>query len=316
MKHARLVWTGFAVVALAGTAAFAIACSDKAGRTTASAASMAASGCTAEMAANCTPEMAAARAARGAKASAVTASAGCCAPGARGAAATTAAMDGCATKGAKASAVTPSAGCCAPGARGAAATTAAMDGCATKGAKVSAVTASAGCCAAKGAAKGAVNTTAAATPTGRVDAMPAGASCGTHGKASGSMAHTGCDACDDMASCQSDIAEAGGRMQVVPLKNGLMYVYTAESSAKVRAVQAAVGRHAERMQAVSSAADKATLCPSCKELRGAAASGKLTREVVNIESGCLTLVTSSDARLVSKLYALAGVNSGARTAKS
>jgi hypothetical protein len=132
----------------------------------------------------------------------------------------------------------------------------------------------------------------------------------------GATAHLDCDACEDNAACQAEIDQAGGHVQVVPLKNGIMYVYTAESSAQVRAVQAAVARHVERMQAVTAAADKATLCASCRQLRGAAASGKLVREVVNIESGCLTLVTSNDPKVVTQLYALAGVAGTTRMAKS
>ena len=56
--------------------------------------------------------------------------------------------------------------------------------------------------------------------------------------------------------------------------------------------------------------DRAKLCPECKMVRGAIASGKLTRETVNIEGGCLTLMTSSDPSMVSKLHTMAGLSNG------
>jgi hypothetical protein len=208
---------------------------------------------------------------------------------------TTAQMAACAASG-----KTAAADCPMHGAKGA------KSGCtmgAAQGATsgTSAAAASSSCC-----APGAKSSTGAAA---------AGAGCGSHA----SMAAMDCDACADMASCEADIAEAGGKVQIVPLKNGLMYVYSAESSAKVRAVQSAVARHAERLAMLSASNDKSKLCASCREMRGAAASGKLTREIVNIESGCLTLVTSNDPQVVTRLYALAGLASGtarAATTKS
>ena len=46
------------------------------------------------------------------------------------------------------------------------------------------------------------------------------------------------------------------------------------------------------------------LCSDCKQLRGALASGKLTREIVNINSGCQVLVTSSDRAIVEKIHTI------------
>ena len=46
------------------------------------------------------------------------------------------------------------------------------------------------------------------------------------------------------------------------------------------------------------------LCPECKALRGAVASGKLHREVVNVERGCMTLLTSNDKLVVEKIRAM------------
>jgi len=117
--------------------------------------------------------------------------------------------------------------------------------------------------------------------------------------------HADCDACADMAHCAAEIAAAGARVQVVPLKNGVMYVYTVESSAGVRAVQAAVSHRNERLASWLTAGDKVHLCSKCKEMRGAAASGKLSREVVNIEGGCLTLMTSTDPQIVQRLHEMA-----------
>jgi hypothetical protein len=47
-------------------------------------------------------------------------------------------------------------------------------------------------------------------------------------------------------------------------------------------------------------------------MRGAMASGKLTREMVTIEGGCLTLMTSSDPAIVAKLHGLVGQQTASR----
>ena len=143
----------------------------------------------------------------------------------------------------------------------------------------------------------------------------AGASCG--GKGVGAMTgNTGhdCDACADMAMCESELKSAGSQFQVVPLKNGVMYVYTATDARDVRSVQTAVSRRTDRINSLASV-QGAKLCPDCKRMRGAMASGKLTREVVNIEGGSISLVTSSDPAMVTKLYAMAGL-SGQKVVKS
>ena len=158
--------------------------------------------------------------------------------------------------------------------------------------------------------------------------MAAGSACGLHSAdASGSSAcrgqgiaraadkstHADCDACADMASCDREISMMGASTQVVPLKNGVMFVYTADTPAKVRAVQAALQRRGEHMEQMTTAGDRAHLCSECKAMRGAAASGKLTREVVNIEGGCLTLMTSSDPKIIAKIHAMTGVQTAVRT---
>jgi len=148
-----------------------------------------------------------------------------------------------------------------------------------------------GACAAKGA-----KTTAAAGPA-----------CNGHGMATMAAAsnHTDCDACADMADCSGALDAAGAHRQTVRLKNGIMFVYTADSPRSVSAVQAAVARRVDRMARLATAGDKAHLCDECKAMRGAMASGKLNREVVNIEGGSLTLVTSTDPAVVAKLHAMA-----------
>ena len=178
--------------------------------------------------------------------------------------------------------------------------------CAAKGAKASAATASAhaGCEAEKGAS----------TMAAGMIAMPAGGpTCNGHGMAqsTGSTAHADCDACADLSACEEKLHEAGTQIQVVPLKNGVMFVYTTDTPAHVRSIQAALARRTERLTELAVAGDKAKLCPECKNVRGAIASGKLTRETVNIEGGCLTLMTSNDPGMVTKLRAMAGLNTTA-----
>jgi hypothetical protein len=120
--------------------------------------------------------------------------------------------------------------------------------------------------------------------------------------------HADCDACLDMAGCERELESVGATTQVVPLKNGVMFVYTADSPASVHAVQAALARRVDHMAQFAAAGGKAHLCGSCKEMRGAQASGKLSREVVNIDGGCLTIVTSTDAALVARLHTMAGLS--------
>jgi len=142
--------------------------------------------------------------------------------------------------------------------------------------------------------------------------------CSGHGMSNvmdGTMS-IGCDACSDMAQCEQELRSAGTLMQAVPLKNGMMFVYTASARNHAREVQDVMARRTQRLNTFTSAGDKVTLCPACKALRGAIASGKLTREIVNIEGGCVTLLTSSDPVVVSKLHAMAGPQATAARIKS
>ena len=134
--------------------------------------------------------------------------------------------------------------------------------------------------------------------------------CAGHGmtEAAARSNHADCDACADMEACAKELEAAGASTQIVPLKNGVMFVYTADSPGRVRAVQAAMARRSEHLAQMTTSGDKAHLCGACKEMRGAAASGKLSREVVNIEGGCLTLMTSTDPIVVAKIHTMAGLS--------
>ena len=55
---------------------------------------------------------------------------------------------------------------------------------------------------------------------------------------------------------------------------------------------------------------------SVTEAAALMASGKLTREVVNIEGGSISLVTSNDPTMVAKLYTMAGLSPGQKVVKS
>ncbi len=298
-----MIRTGYPVVLLAalavtGATITAFACGEK--TTTASNTSTASSNgaCTAEMAAKCTPEMAAACKSKGAHAAMAKKTSNM---------AMTADMaaDHCA----KPSAATAAASCCAM--KGAKTSATAAAAAAVHGAKMKSAVAAGSSCSASSASK---NTAGAAAGYDAV-VTGTGASCG--GKGVGAMTGNSghdCDACADMAMCESELKSAGSQFQVVPLKNGVMYVYTATDARDVRSVQTAVSRRTDRINSLASV-QGAKLCPDCKRMRGAMASGKLTREVVNIEGGSISLVTSSDPAMVTKLYAMAGL-SGQKVVKS
>jgi hypothetical protein len=338
MKQSRLVLAAVLVAALGTSAVLAYACSDKSKGASATTASLdkAACGTSAAKTAAVTAAMGSC-ASKGA--SATTAANECpytgeaCPHGGTSGTAAVTASAGASCGTAKTAAVTASAGASCGTAKTTAVTASAGGSCGTQkaSATTAAKTASAGdaCCAGTGAAKtaavtaskeaasscgfGAAGVVTAIAKPGQVDAVAAGASCGSHDSAAkGTMAHGGCDACSDMANCEGELRDAEASMQVVPLKNGVMYVYTASGVSKVQAVQAAMTRRADRMNAMLAAGDKATLCPECKTMRGAIASGKLHREQVNIEGGCLTLMTSTDAAMVNKLHAMAGLKNGQR----
>ena len=119
-----------------------------------------------------------------------------------------------------------------------------------------------------------------------------------------------CDACASMFNCSNEMTASEAQTQIVPLRNGVMFVYTSDTHAHVRAVQNAVARRGDKLVSLAQSGDRAKLCPECRNARGVIASGKLTRETVNIEGGCMTLVTSSDPAMVAKLRAMAAASNG------
>jgi hypothetical protein len=124
-------------------------------------------------------------------------------------------------------------------------------------------------------------------------------------------AHTDCVVCSDEMACDDDIRATGARAQVVALRNGTMIVYMLDGTGNVRALQSAVARH--NAQVVAALQGDSNLCSACKKLRGALASGKLVREVVNVERGCQLLITSSDRSIVQQVQACSNAQVAART---
>jgi hypothetical protein len=135
--------------------------------------------------------------------------------------------------------------------------------------------------------------------TGGIIATPPGAA--------GVAALEPCDACDDWEICARALEGVGATMQVMPLRNGVMRVFTAATPVGVRVVQTELARHYERMSALIAAGENARLCSACRVMRGAAASGKLAREIIKIDGGCITLTTSGDTAIVRKIHAEAGI---------
>jgi len=115
-----------------------------------------------------------------------------------------------------------------------------------------------------------------------------------------------CSVCDDWMQMDKDARAIGARSQVVALKNGAMIVFTADTPAQVKQLQAMVAKRNERLSAAYAGASDAKLCDDCKQLRGAIASGKLNREVVNVERGVMTLVTSNDHAVVQRIRNMTG----------
>jgi hypothetical protein len=209
------------------------------------------------------------------------------------------------------------------------ATAASHEGCGGSASTVSAVTASTagaksmkvagaeGCC----SAKSAKNTSAAAAGGAACGSAMAGVSSAACTGQALTMAmckdsHAGCDACEDMGAFDAELTTFGAAVQVVPIKNGAMFVYTAAAPGKVNALQSAVTRRSEQLQKIVAAGDKAHLCDGCKAMRGAMASGKVTREVVSIEGGSLALVTSNDPAMVRQIRAMVDAGKTAVRVKS
>ena len=141
----------------------------------------------------------------------------------------------------------------------------------------------------------------------RVGIVRTGGIAGTSPGSAGAPMLEPCAACDDWEICARELESVGASMQVMPLRNGVMRVFTAATPAGVRVVQAALALHYERMSALIAAGEGARLCAACRVMRGAAASGKLAREIIKIDGGCITLTTSADPAIVMKIYAETGI---------
>lgn len=157
------------------------------------------------------------------------------------------------------------------------------------------------------AAKSTNATAAVAKGAHGVDAVVAGAQCKSNSVKASKYAHSDCESCSDWSVCEGELAKAESQMQVIPLKNGVMYVFTSTDPNNAGRVQSVLSSRNNRVKALMEAGDQATLCGQCKAFRGAIASGNLTREVVNIEGGSLMIMTSPDRQMVNQLYSLAGL---------
>jgi hypothetical protein len=186
-------------------------------------------------------------------------------------------------------------------------TTAANSGsCAMHGATTAAAS---GSCASRG------NSTAAASgcATGGKSAMAAG-NCPMHGTTAAGgkcdmagAAHGACVVCTDETACDEELRGLSSHAQVVELRNGLMIVYTAETPENVRALQVSLARHNEQVMTALATNSDANLCGACKSFRGAMASGKFSRELVNVKTGAQVLLTSNDPTFVRRIHDLTGV---------
>ena len=186
-------------------------------------------------------------------------------------------------------------------AKGAAVTTAAMSGGKrdmAHGASKTTMANGASCGTAAASAAGGAEHCAAMKHS--ATAAVAGMKCSAHMSAVAQA----CSACEDWSSCEQDVRSLGAKAQVVSLKNGAMIVYTADRKSDVNALQSVVAKRNDKMVAALSAGSDKKLCDDCKQLRGAMASGKLHREVVNVERGCMTLITSNDRAVVQKICAM------------
>ena len=192
----------------------------------------------------------------------------------------------------------------------------------TKAAKNARGAGSSDCCA-RGSASAA---SAHASCPMRGTAAAAAGSCAMHGNAAATMAagarcdmkhagaHTDCAVCSDETACDDELRGLNAHAQVVELRNGTMIVYTTDSPENVRALQVALARHNERiMNALAAGSGEAGLCGGCKSFRGAMASGKFSRELVNVKTGAQVLLTSSDRTIVRQIHDMTGTQLAARS---
>lgn len=204
-------------------------------------------------------------------------------------------------KSANASASASGASCCAAGANASAANAKGAAGKCTPEMQASCTPEMKAACGASGAG--------ASCSMHGTSASAAGSSCGMHGASAAAM---DCAVCAEGASCDEDVNAAGAHRQVVALKNGAMLVYTADGPEGVRALQASVARHNATVMAVLAGQRAGKLCSHCKPLRGAMASGKLVREVVNVQRGAQIVITSTDRATVQRIHEMTGAQVAAR----
>jgi hypothetical protein len=145
----------------------------------------------------------------------------------------------------------------------------------------------------------------------------ASGTCSMHPGAGGktdaaAAAHMDCAVCSDEMACDDEVRGLNAHAQVVALRNGAMIVYTADTPETVRALQASVARHNEHILNSLATSSEASLCGGCKSFRGAMASGKFSRELVNVKNGAQVLLTSSDRAIVQRIHDVTGAQA-ART---
>ena len=174
------------------------------------------------------------------------------------------------------------------------------------GAKGTATAAASGSCASRG------NSTAASSgcTMGGKSAMAAG-NCAMHGTTAAGgkcdmagATHGNCVVCTDETACDEELRGLNSHAQVVELRNGSMIVYTADTPENVRALQVSLARHNEQVMTALATNSDASLCGGCKSFRGAMASGKFSRELVNVKTGAQVLLTSNDPSIVQRIHDL------------
>jgi hypothetical protein len=116
------------------------------------------------------------------------------------------------------------------------------------------------------------------------------------------VAQHDCDYCASMVACNDELKALGANIQVIMLKNGVAFLYTAGTSSGTNAVQAAMAHRSERDDQIARSGAKAHVCDECKAMRQAMAEGKISREVVRIEGGSMAIMTSSDPAIVAKFH--------------
>jgi hypothetical protein len=217
----------------------------------------------------------------------------------------TTASDDCCAHGAKATTASATCPATASCPAGSAQCTAAQKAACAKGAKAKPAAAGASCTAHGTAAAASAGSCTAA---GAKSTMAAG-TCTMHGAGkpdAAAAAHMDCVVCSDETACDEDVRGLNAHEQVVALRNGAMIVYTADTPENVRALQAAIARHNERIVGALATNSDASLCGGCKSFRGAMASGKFSRELVNVKNGAQVLLTSNDPAIVTRIHGLTG----------